>query len=217
MDTNETQTPAHKLDKEHHVLYLESALLLILFLHVIFTHIMPDVRTGDLSDIKKTDIVLEVSDIPQTRQALSVKGSPIKPVIPIAGDIVEDVLSDETDVRFGTEDGLLEIPAMPAPPGSGKGKSEYFPPKLMVSKFPEYPADLQKQGVSGVIILQVKIDVTGKVVDHKVKTNTTRNATLEKLAIETVYKCRYNPASDGKNPVVAWTDHRFEFLDKAVP
>jgi TonB family protein len=175
---------------------------------------MPDLETGNISDIKKTDIVLEVNDIPQTRQALSVKGTPVKPVIPIAGDIVEDILTDETE-RYGTEEGLLEIPAMPAPPG-GKGKSEYFPPKLMVSKFPEYPAELQKQGVSGVIVLQVKIDVTGKVVEHKVKMNTTRNAVLEKLAVETVYKCRYNPASDGKNPVVAWTDHRFEFLDKAV-
>jgi TonB family protein len=214
MNTPYPKIPAHQIDKERYILYFESALLFILFLHVIFTYIMPDLETGNISDIKKTDIVLEVNDIPQTRQALSVKGTPVKPVIPIAGDIVEDILTDETE-RYGTEEGLLEIPAMPAPPG-GKGKSEYFPPKLMVSKFPEYPAELQKQGVSGVIVLQVKIDVTGKVVEHKVKMNTTRNAVLEKLAVETVYKCRYNPASDGKNPVVAWTDHRFEFLDKAV-
>lgn len=215
MNSSELKIPAHRLDKDHHTIYFESALLLILFLHVIFAHVMPVLTPGDIGDIKKTDIVLEVNDIPQTRQALSVKGTPVKPVIPIAGDIVEDVLADETDTRYGTEEGLLEIPAMPAPPG-GKGKSEYFPPKLMVSKFPEYPAELQKQGVSGVIILQVKVDVTGKVIDHKVKMNTTRNATLEKLAVETVYKCKYNPASDGKNPVVAWTDHRFEFLDKAI-
>jgi TonB family protein len=215
MNNTEPKIPLHKLVKEQYAIHFEFGLLLVLFLHVVFTRMMPSMETGDISELKKTEIVLEVNDIPQTRQALSVKGSPVKPIIPIASDIVEDILADETDVRFGTEDGLLEIPAMPAPPG-GKGKSEYFPPKLIVSKFPEYPADLQKQGVSGVIILQVKIDVTGKVVDHKVKMNTTRNSTLEKLAVETVYKCRYNPASNGKNPVVAWTDHRFEFLDKTV-
>lgn len=216
MNNIEPKTPLHKLVKEQYVILFESGLLLVLFLHVIFTRVLPDMKTGDISELKKPDIVLEVNDIPQTRQALSVKGSPVKPIIPIASDIVEDILADESDVRFGTEDGLLEIPAMPAPPGSGKGKSEYFPPKLMVSKFPEYPADLQKKGVSGVIILQVKIDVTGNVIDHKVKMNTTKNSLLEKLAVETVYKCRYNPASDGKNPVVSWTDHRFEFLDKTV-
>ncbi|KAB2880816.1 TonB family protein [bacterium] len=207
--------PAHKVVKEYRVLYLESGLLAVLILHIIFVNFLPKMDTADISDLKRTDIVLEVNDIPQTRQALSVKGSPVKPVIPIASDITENILAEETDVRYGTEDGLLEIPAMPAPPG-GKGKSEYFPAKLMVSKFPEYPAELQKQGVSGVIILQVKIDVTGKVIDHKVKLNTTKSSVLEKLSIETVYKCRYNPASDGKSPLVSWTDHRFEFLDKTV-
>lgn len=208
--------PAHKIVKERYVVYFESGLLAVLILNVIFINILPDIKTADVSDLKRTDIVLEVNDVPQTRQTLSVKGSPVKPTIPIASDIVEDLVADETDVRYGTEDGLLEIPAMPAPPGSGKGKTEYFPPKLMVSKFPEYPADLQKQGVSGVIILQVKIDVTGKVIDHKVKLNTTKSALLEKLSIETVYKCRYNPASDGTRPIESWADHRFEFLDKSV-
>ena len=215
MTEKKTIIPAHKDVKEHHVIYFESALLTVLILHVIFVNILPKMETADISVLKHPDIVLEVNDVPQTRQALSVKGSPVKPIIPIASDIVEDIITDETDVRYGTEEGLLEIPAPPAPPG-GKGKSEYFPPKLMVSKFPEYPADLQKQGISGVIILQVKIDVTGKVVDHKVKLNTTKSSILEKLAIETVYKCRYNPASDGKNPLVSWTDHKFEFLDKTV-
>lgn len=208
-------TPLHKIEKERHAIYFESGLLAILILNVIFVNMLPNIETADISELKRPDIVLEVNDVPQTRQALSVKGSPVKPIIPIASDIVEDILGDESDVRYGTEEGLLEIPAPPAPPG-GKGRSEYFPPKLMVSKFPEYPLDLQKKGVSGVIILQVKIDVTGKVIDHKVKLNTTKNSVLEKLAVETVYKCRYNPASDGKTPVVSWTDHRFEFLDKTV-
>lgn len=208
--------PVHKIIKERHIIYFESGLLAVLILNVIFVTLLPTINTADISELKRPEIVLEVNDVPQTRQTLSVKGSPVKPTIPIASDIVEDILADESDVRYGTEEGLLEIPAMPAPPGSGKGKTEYFPPKLMVSKFPEYPLDLQKQGVSGVIILQVKIDITGKVVGHKVKLNTTKSSVLEKLSVETVYKCRYNPASDGKTPVVSWTDHRFEFLDKTV-
>lgn len=191
---------------------LEIGLLGSITLMVIVFNVIPKPTPPEIH-FEKAPIILEVTDVPQTLQPLSVKGAPIKPVIPIAADIPEELIVDETDLIFGTEDGLLEIPAPPVPPGGGN-KTELFPPKLMVSKFPEYPKELQKQGVSGVIVLLVEVDVTGKVINHKVKSNTTNNATLEKLSIETVYKCRYNPASDGKKPIVAWTEHRFEFNEK---
>lgn len=192
---------------------LEASLLGVLIFCVLVVRTMPAIEPSREAPFIP-QITIEVMDIPQTRQELSVKGQPVKPVIPIASDRAEEILVDDKDVIFGTEDGLLEIPAPPAPPG-GKGKDEYFPPKLMISKFPEYPEALRKQGISGVVVLQVKVDVNGNVVDHKVKSNTTGNSTLEKLAIETVYKCKYNPASDGKKKLEAWTDHKFEFSDKA--
>jgi TonB family protein len=160
----------------------------------------------------KPNIVLEISDIPETRQTVSAKGQPVKPVIPIAGNIKEELLYDD-DSNLGTEFGLLPIPAPPPPPGN-KTKTEYQPPRLIVSKFPEYPKELQKQGVSGIVILEVKVNVNGSVIDHKIKSNSTHNPIIEKLAVETVYKCRYMPATENKTPVAAWTDHKFEFIDK---
>ncbi|MBX7151614.1 energy transducer TonB [bacterium] len=191
---------------------MEIGLLSSITLMVILFNLIPKPTPPEIN-LTQAPIILEVTDVPQTLQPISVKGAPIKPVIPIAADIPEELMVDETDLIFGTEDGLLEIPAPPVPPGGGN-KTELFPPKLMVSKFPEYPKELQKQGVSGVIVLLVEVDVTGKVINHKVKSNSTNNAILEKLSIETVYKCRYNPASDGKKPIVSWTEHRFEFNEK---
>ncbi len=162
-------------------------------------------------NIEIPKITVEVIDVPQTLQPLSTKGVPVKPVIPIASAKLQEIILDDTDVIFGTEEGLLTIPAPPAPPG--KKRTEYFPPKLMVSKFPEYPKELQHKGVEGIIVLEVQVDTDGKVINHRLKQNTTGSAILEKLAIETVYKCRYNPASDGTKPMVAWTDHRFEFRE----
>jgi TonB family protein len=171
----------------------------------------PSFKSDADSKIIKPNIVIELSDISPTRQIVSSKGKPVKPVIPIAGNIKEDLLYDDESI-LGAEFGLLPIPA--PPPLGNKTKTEYHPPRLIVSKFPEYPKDLQQQGVSGIIILEVKVDVNGNVIDHKIKSNTTHNQILERLAVETVYKCRYMPAMENKKPAVAWTDHKFEFIDK---
>ncbi len=152
--------------------------------------------------------------------AMALKGLPIEPINPANAEIVPDALADTGRIELGIkglEGGVVNGVAGGSLTGTGLGggSGEYIPPKLMVSKFPEYPKSLQKKGVSGIIVLQVKVDTTGRVVDYKVKLNTTNNSVLEKLAIETVFKCRYNPASDGTHPIMAWTDHRFEFIDKS--
>ncbi len=166
---------------------------------------------ASIPPVPKPEIILEVTDIPQTRQPLSVKGQPIRPIIPIKSDLPDQLLIDETDVIFGTEEGLLEIPAPPVLPG--RDKTEYHPPRLMVSKFPEYPRELQKKGIGGVVVLSIRVDTEGMVVEHRIKQNTTNNEELTRLAVETVYKCRFFPASDGKKTIPAWTEHKFEFTD----
>ncbi len=197
--------------KSYYRLYLEIGLFASLVLTTAVLYY--PVNEGGASTIEVPPISVEVLDVPQTLQPLSTKGVPIKPVIPIASAKPQEILMEDTDVIFGSEEGLLAIPAPPAPPG--KKRAEYYPPKLIVSKFPEYPKELQNKGVQGVIVLEVQVDTEGKVINHKLKQNTTGSPILEKLAIETVYKCRYNPASDGSKPLVAWTDHRFEFREKA--
>lgn len=200
--------------KDDYSFFFQLSLFLSLTFFVILFNIVPSVEPTVKTDMTPPKITIEVSDIPQTRQTISSKGKPVKPVIPIASPIAEEMLTDDELFNYGSPDGLLEIPAPPPPPGD-KGKSEFSPPKLIVSKFPEYPKDLQKVGISGIIILEVKVDLNGMVIDHKVISNTTKNATLEKLAVETVYKCKYTPATENRKPIVAWTEHKFEFIDKS--
>lgn len=197
--------------REHYARTSEASLLASLCAATLLVWLSPTAEP-EVIFLPPTNISIEIMDVPQTRQPLLVKGAPVKPIIPIASDIMEELLTEETDVLFGTEEGLLEIPAMPIPPGK-KDKADYRPPKLMVSKFPEYPKELQKQGVQGTVILTIKIDVDGKVIDHKVKKNSTGSDLLEKLAVATVYKCKFAPAYEGKKPIVAWTEHTFEFND----
>lgn len=210
------RSPAHTLPKftERRVYYVrtvEWSLLLTLIGLTVVVRLDPRAEP-DAVFLPPANVIIELTDIPPTRQFVLVKGAPIKPVIPIASDMAEEVLTDESDVNYGTEEGLIEIPAMPLPPG-GKIRSEYRPPKLMVSKFPEYPKELQKRGVYGVVVLTIKVDTDGRVIDHKVKSNSTGNDVLEKLSISTVYKCRFTPAYEGRKPIVAWTEHTFEFTE----
>lgn len=195
----------------HYVRTVERSLLLTLIGLTVIVRMDPKAEP-DAVFLPPANVIIELTDIPPTRQFVLAKGAPVKPVIPVASNITEEVLTDESDVNYGTEEGLIEIPAMPLPPG-GKTKSEYRPPKLMVSKFPEYPKELQKRGVSGVIVLTIKVDTDGTVIDHKVKSNSTGNDVLERLSISTVYKCRFSPAYEGKKPIVAWTEHTFEFTE----
>lgn len=208
----QTGLPLSDALKRYYRYYFEFSLFLSLLILVFIIRYFPEFGSGTTRLPEKPNIVVEISDIAPTRQIVSAKGKPVKPVIPIAGNVKEELLFDD-DANLGDEFGLLPIPAPPPPPGN-KEKSDYQPPRLIVSKFPEYPGELQKQGISGVVILEVKVDVSGKVIEHRVRSNTTNNATLEKLAVETVYQCRYTPAMQDKKPTVAWTDHKFEFMDK---
>lgn len=199
--------------KENYRLHLEVGFLSALILVAGVLNFYPKTDPAH-REIFIPQVSVEVIDIPQTLQPISTKGVPIKPVIPVASAKMQEVLIDDTDLIFGSEDGLLTIPAPPNPPGKKK-TAEYFPPKLMVSKFPEYPKELQKKGIRGMVVLEVQVDTDGKVINHRVKQNTTGSDLLEQLAIETVYKCRYNPASDGTKAIQAWTDHRFEFRENS--
>jgi TonB family protein len=213
LNTEKKNLKRHHQLKDEYYFVFQLSLFISLCLIVLLFHIIPKIETPMNNNYIAPKITIEVSDIPQTRQTISAKGQPVKPTIPITSDIKEALLTEDDFINYGDPDGLLEIPAPPPPPHQ-QGKTEYSPPKLIVSKFPEYPKELQKEGISGVIMLEVKVDLTGKVISHRVISNTTKNNILEKLAVETVYKCRYTPATENKKPIIAWTDHKFEFIDK---
>lgn len=196
--------------KLRYPLWLEWGLLVSVLIVTVLVYVAPDIDRAPLL-IDTPDIVIVLEDVPVTQQLTSAS-APLKPVVPIASDL-EEIIEDETE--FDASDfSLVPIPGPPAPP-SGKKKSNLIPPKQIVAKFPDYPEDLRKQGIKGLIVMELKVDITGKVIDHRILENTTGSDVLTGNAIKAAYRCLYKPASDGREPIVSWTKQVFEFNESS--
>lgn len=66
---------------------------------------------------------------------------------------------------------------------------------------PVYPPELLREGVSGLVIVQVEIDASGKVVDRSVTKSSRRD--FERPALEAVGKWKFKPAAKHGSPVAS--------------
>jgi len=66
---------------------------------------------------------------------------------------------------------------------------------------PDYPSNLKKTGVSGVVALRVEIDETGAVVGCVVTKSS--NVEFEQPAVDAVKNWKFTPAQKAGNPVKA--------------
>ncbi len=64
---------------------------------------------------------------------------------------------------------------------------------------PKYPSELKRDGISGIVAVQVVIDESGKVISTKVIKTT--NADFDRWAIEAAEKWTFTPGKVGGKPV----------------
>ena len=97
--------------------------------------------------------------------------------------------------------------------GAVKVKDPLKPPKLVKTVQPVYPEEARKAGVEGVVILQARTDVEGKVKDVMVLRSV---PVLDKAAIEAVRTWVYEPMTIDGQPkeAVFTTTVRFTLSDK---
>lgn len=67
---------------------------------------------------------------------------------------------------------------------------------------PEYPYQLKRDGVTGVVAVKVLIDEKGSVAECIVAKSS--HADFEKPALDAVKKWKFKPATKGGEPVKAW-------------
>lgn len=93
--------------------------------------------------------------------------------------------------------GLFVFALALAAPALGQSKPE--PPVPVRTVPPDYPDELRREGVSGVVTVKCSIDAQGNVVDAKVEKST--NAGFEPAAIAAVKKWKFKPAKLDGNAV----------------
>ena len=78
-------------------------------------------------------------------------------------------------------------------------QSKAEPPVPVRTVAPDYPSELRREGVSGLVMVKCVIDEQGNVADPSVEKSS--NAAFEKPAVEALRKWKFKPAKQDGTPV----------------
>lgn len=73
------------------------------------------------------------------------------------------------------------------------------PPVPVRTVPPDYPPELRREGVSGLVMIKCTIDEQGNVVDPQIEKSS--NMAFEKPAVEALKKWKFKPAKQDGNPI----------------
>ncbi len=184
---------------------IEKSLLIVLAFFIIIFQISKrwDI-SGSPIEIPDVIIVLDIKDVPLTKQGVK-KPKPLLPTVPIPVEdpaVPEDLTIEPTEVDFN-----LSLPDMP----EGDGFFSIVQPRPIADVFPEYPDSEQKKGVTGEIELSLLVDETGIVKDVQVVKNSTNSKVCEQSAIRAAYQMRFMPAKQNKKYLAVWVRKKYKF------
>lgn len=83
------------------------------------------------------------------------------------------------------------------------------PPRVISSRFPEYPRHLTRREVAGSVVVEFTVDETGKVIRPTVKG--TPAPELAELVVGAITQWQFEPATKGGSPVRVRVRHEFVF------
>lgn len=148
-----------------------------------------------------------VQDIPEFEIPEPVKEVPPPPseVTPIGDDETEDPDLGQTTFYDS-------IPPPPAPMPVTTLPFVPFDKAPVPTHFetPIYPELARETGIEGVVHIKVVIDTEGKVIDAAVVSSDV-TPSMERAALDAAYRCRFEPARQGKYPVQVSIVIPFEF------
>lgn len=90
----------------------------------------------------------------------------------------------------------------PAPMPVSAAPLPIFPPKVIYSILPQYPASALSQGLEGTTLLSVYVGMNGAAEKVEVKTSSGL-AALDEAAAKAVAQWKFNPATQGSAPIAS--------------
>ncbi|MBS10502.1 MAG: hypothetical protein CME19_02720 [Gemmatimonadetes bacterium] len=158
---------------------------------------------------KKEQIVIQVDDIPETRQ-LQRPPSPPRPAVPIETEdesVPDDVTIETTDLDFDDVD--LDLPTPPSEVTEAatveEDPIEFWAvedkPEITKQVPPQYPEAARKSGIQGTILVRVLIGKDGKVRQAEVLRG---KEIFHKAALRAVKQYEFSPARQNDRPVPVW-------------
>ena len=194
------QISALSLKFKYPVIIRLSTLFSIILLILIFLIYPRYLGLIALEDVELQEIIIE--NIPQTQQ-IEKPPPPARPSVPVESedeDIADDLTIEETD--------LDSFEAWDAPPPPPEGPRVKFipyddPPQPLSSIRPVYPEIAQEAGIEGTVVVQVFVDIKGRVKDTLVLKGIP-NTGLDEAAVTAIKKTRFRPAKQRERAVGVW-------------
>ncbi|MCK5146086.1 energy transducer TonB [bacterium] len=153
-------------------------------------------------------------DLPPASRSGGAPKAPLLPQIPIPSE--DDALPEEETIELTDLDLSIGIPSIEGlwPGDSGHVGGGARGPRLIQEVVPEYPQDLIKKGVGGIILLSILINDRGIVDSVMVVDNSSGNRRLELCAVNAAKKTRYMPAGKKNKGKSLWVRRPYTFGDK---
>lgn len=163
---------------------------------------------------RKPQIVIQMEDIPETRQ-IKRPPPPPRPAVPIeteSEDVPDDVTIETTDLDF--DDVALDLPP-PPPPDQETEEEEILEfwkveekPKLIKEVPPIYPEIARKAGLAGKVFVKFLVGKDGRVRDVQILKG---QEIFRQAAINAVMQFRFKPAMQNDKPVSVWMTQPLSF------
>jgi protein TonB len=163
---------------------------------------------------KKDQIIINMEDIPETRQ-IQRPPPPPRPAMPIeteSDDVPDDVTIESTDLDF--DENMVDLPPPPPPGGDDMEEEvlEFFmvedKPIITKNVRPVYPELARKAGLSGRVFVRFMVGRDGRV--HEVQILKGEEI-FRQAAIDAVSQFVFKPAMQNDKPVAVWMSQAIKF------
>ena len=190
--------------KEHYSDFLKKAFFLALLFHIFGFVAFPNYNINPYKPSVERPIQLE--QLPPPLQNIYEPPPVPKPKVVVEAETEEEV-EEETieETEFTGWEREPELPELDVPDFVPYDT----PPQPIKMVKPEYPTFARKAGLEGKVVLQLLVDLDGKVL--KAKVIVSDHEVLSQAAIQAAMKSRFSPALQRDKPVRVWVAQPFEF------
>jgi len=176
--------------------------------------------------LTRSEITIEVADIPPTEQPSNLPPPPGRPAIPVPTEselVPEDVTIQSTDLNLD----LTELPPPPNPEEDGIEESYMFIPHdeppvpigglATINRYLKYPEIARRAGIEAVVIVGVLVDEDGNSVKTQVLKPSGTTLGFEQAAQDAVMKLQWKPAKQRDRAIKVWVSFPIRFQLKDTP
>ena len=212
-DVIRTKNPEHDLKQSYRkVFWLSTGISF--FLHALAAILFPtfEIQAGAG---KKDQIIIQMEDIPETRQ-IQRPPPPPRPAVPIeteSDDVPDDVTIETTDLDF--DQAPVDLPP-PLPGATDAPEEEEIlefwkveeKPTLKKNVKPKYPEIARKAGLEGKVFVKFMVGRNGRVQQVQVLRG---QEIFRQSAIDAVMQFVFSPAMQNDKPVNVWMTQAITF------